>query len=80
MYVMGIYGGIFLAVSQYNKWKPQAAVKFESKEQEAFIKEYVKHVEHESHKPGKPCNEFEFSNFVYYRGNHIFFISKTYFL
>lgn len=51
MYVMGIYGGIFFAVSQYNKWKPQAAVKFDSKEQENYANAYVKHAEHESHKP-----------------------------
>lgn len=51
MYVLGIYGGIYVAVSQYNKWKPAPPIKFESKEQEKFVKDYIKHQEHESHKP-----------------------------
>jgi hypothetical protein len=48
---MGIYAGIFFAVGQYNKWKPKPAITYESKEEESFVKRYIDHVQHESHKP-----------------------------
>lgn len=48
---MGIYAGLYVGISQYNKLGPRKGVTFESVEQENFVKRYIKHAEIQAHKP-----------------------------
>jgi hypothetical protein len=48
---MGIWVGGITAIVQLQKFKAKPPVSFESKEQESFVKRYVEHQQHESHKP-----------------------------
>ncbi len=48
---MGIWVGGITAIVQLQKLKAKPPVSFESKEQESFVKRYVEHQQHESHKP-----------------------------
>ncbi|KAJ3327354.1 hypothetical protein HDU76_011947 [Blyttiomyces sp. JEL0837] len=53
MAMFGVAGffAIYLGVSTINRMKPKAPIKFGSKEEEDYVKRYIAHVHHESHKP-----------------------------
>lgn len=51
MYVLGLYVGIYSFFAIKSRFTPPPPITFESKEEEDFVKKYIQHMEHESHKP-----------------------------
>ncbi|KAJ3127726.1 hypothetical protein HK101_005531 [Irineochytrium annulatum] len=51
MYVLFGYAGLFTAWSVYSRFQPKKPIHFQSKEEEDYVKRYIEHSKHESHKP-----------------------------
>ncbi|KAJ3219916.1 hypothetical protein HDU67_008445 [Dinochytrium kinnereticum] len=51
--LFGIFGyfAFFVGRTVYSKLQPKAPIKFESAEEEDFVKRYIKHTHEEAHKP-----------------------------
>ncbi|KAJ3112826.1 hypothetical protein HDU96_004127 [Phlyctochytrium bullatum] len=45
------YVTLYFGYSTYSKFQPRKPIRFESKEEEDYVKRYIKHAHEEAHKP-----------------------------